>query len=236
VLRFEDFVERTQRAKTVDDLAKQYAEAIASEGYENSILTSLRGRGVGHVVWLDFPEGYTDAYISRRWEMIDPVLAKTLRAPLPFFWNDVTDWLQLSQPQTEFIEDCRDLKVHSGIVFPIHGPGQRLDVISISRRVSDPGDRGAAPLLHAVTVQAWARFLEITNESDFVSDDKTLTARELEILCWLKDGKSRPEIGEILGLSHKTVEYHLANIMDKLGANNQISAVVIALQKGHIVL
>ena len=90
--------------------------------------------------------------------------------------------------------------------------------------------------MHAITVQTWARFLEVTKENDFASDDKTLTPRELEILCWLKDGKNRPEIGEILGLSHKTVEYHLTNIMNKLGANNQVSAVVIALQKGHIVL
>ena len=63
-----------------------------------------------------------------------------------------------------------------------------------------------------------------------------LTPRQLEILKRCKDGKTRSQIGEILSISPKTVEFHLRGIMDKLGASNQISAVVIALQRGLIEL
>ena len=63
-----------------------------------------------------------------------------------------------------------------------------------------------------------------------------LTPRELEILKRCKDGKTRPQIGEILSISPKTVEFHLRGIMDKLGASNQVSAVIIALQRGLLEL
>jgi LuxR family transcriptional regulator, quorum-sensing system regulator SolR len=236
VLRFEDYVEQSRRAGSVTELARVYGDAVRSEGYENCILTSLRGRKVGHVAWFEFPDGYPDAYISQRWERIDPVLASSLRALRPFLWSDVTERSDLSKEQRDFLGESTSLKVQSGIVFPFHGPGHRLDVMSISQRTFEPPNPERMGLLHAVSVQSWTRYLELSEGSPFSQDGSALTPRELEILRWCKEGKSRPEIGEILSISHKTVEFHLCNLMNKLGANNQITAVVIALQRGLIEL
>lgn len=235
MLRFEDFVESSRRSTTTEHLARLYADAIGQEGYENCILTSLRGRKLGHIAWFRFPEGYVDAYVQNRWERIDPVLACTLRATRPFFWSDV-EKTALSPEQANFMSACRELDVHSGVMFPFHGPHQRLDVVSISRRVADAPHPERISLLQAITTQAWARYQELSEEQLFVDPEPLLTRRELEILKRCKDGKSRPEIGEILAISPKTVEFHLRGIMDKLGASNQISAVVIALQRGLLEL
>ncbi len=236
-MRFEEYVEQSHSAKTIAELARRYADAISAEGYENCILTSLRGQKVGHVAWFDFPTGYADAYIERRWEQLDPVLACTLRASRPFFWSDVAERTKLSPAQINFMNECQNLRVHSGVVFPFHGPGQRLDVLSISRRVADPPNKERSSFLLAVSTQTWSRYLELLQDQLFVEPEgAALTPRELEILRWCKDGKSRPEIGEILSISHKTVEFHLCNLMNKLGANNQITAVVIAIQRGLIEL
>lgn len=236
VLRFEDYVEASHRAGTVAELARLYADAVGSEGYENCILTSLRGRKLGHVAWFEFPDGYANAYIDQRWERIDPVLASSLRALRPFLWNDVIERSDLSKVQRDFLGESTSLKVQTGIVFPFHGPGHRLDVMSISRRTADAPNLDRLGLLHAVSVQSWTRYLELSEDSVFSEEGTALTPRELEILRWCKEGKSRPEIGEILSISHKTVEFHLCNLMNKLGANNQITAVVIALQRGLIEL
>ena len=236
-MRFEDYVEQSRSATTVAELARRYAGAIGAEGYENCILTSLRGQKVGHVAWFDFPTGYADAYIERRWERLDPVLACTLRASRPFFWSDVAERTKLSPAQINFMNECQSLRVHSGVVFPFHGPGHRLDVLSISRRVADPPNKERSSFLLALSTQTWNRYLELSQVQLFVEPEgATLTPRELEILRWCKDGKTRPEIGEILSISHKTVEFHLCNLMNKLGANNQITAVVIAIQRGLIEL
>lgn len=236
MLRFEDYVELSRRVQTPEELARLYAGTIATEGYENCVLTSFRGRHVEHIAWFEFPDGYVNAYLHHRWQRIDPVLGCSLRTTRPFFWTDVTEQTVLSDEQVSFLNECRDLKVHTGMSFPFHGPHQRLELMSISRRVPDVPNAELASLLHAISLQTWTRYNELTEPARFADPEQILTRRELEILRWCKDGKSRPEIGEILSISAKTVEFHLRGIMDKLGANNQISAVVMALQRGLIEL
>jgi DNA-binding response OmpR family regulator/DNA-binding CsgD family transcriptional regulator len=51
-----------------------------------------------------------------------------------------------------------------------------------------------------------------------------LTSRESDVLLWLSKGKSNREIGEILGISPRTVNKHLEQIFVKLGVENRASA------------
>lgn len=51
-----------------------------------------------------------------------------------------------------------------------------------------------------------------------------LTEREIEILKWVKSGKSNHEIGAILEISHNTVKNHLKRIYDKLGVSTRLQA------------
>ncbi|GJD96493.1 response regulator transcription factor [Methylobacterium iners] len=55
-----------------------------------------------------------------------------------------------------------------------------------------------------------------------------ITAREAEVLLWLSRGKSSRDIGEILGLSPRTVTKHLEGIYAKLGVENRTAASLIA--------
>jgi DNA-binding CsgD family transcriptional regulator len=66
--------------------------------------------------------------------------------------------------------------------------------------------------------------------------NKRLTSQELECLRWCKEGKTNWEIGEILTISEKTVEFHLSNSMRKLGASNRITAVIMGIKDGLIPL
>jgi DNA-binding response OmpR family regulator/DNA-binding CsgD family transcriptional regulator len=51
-----------------------------------------------------------------------------------------------------------------------------------------------------------------------------LTVRESDVLLWLSRGKSNREMGEILGISPRTVNKHLEQIFVKLGVENRASA------------
>jgi DNA-binding CsgD family transcriptional regulator len=57
-----------------------------------------------------------------------------------------------------------------------------------------------------------------------------LTARQAEVLHWVAQGKTNPEIGIILGVSALTVKKHLESVFHTLGVENRTSAVVIALE------
>lgn len=60
-----------------------------------------------------------------------------------------------------------------------------------------------------------------------------LTAREADVLLWISKGKANKDIGEILGLSPRTVNKHLEQIYQKLGVENRASAAVKAAQVLH---
>jgi LuxR family transcriptional regulator len=59
-----------------------------------------------------------------------------------------------------------------------------------------------------------------------------LSIREAEVLRWSAEGKTADDIGVILHLSERTVNFHIANAVRKMGASNKISAVVQAVLSG----
>lgn len=54
-----------------------------------------------------------------------------------------------------------------------------------------------------------------------------LTPRELEVVAWLAKGKTNRDIGEILGMSPRTVNKHLEHIFVKLGVETRSAAAAL---------
>jgi DNA-binding NarL/FixJ family response regulator len=82
-----------------------------------------------------------------------------------------------------------------------------------------------------------AEFLLRLSESGAQGDEHALkqhfiklTAREADVLAWIARGKSNRDIGEILGLSPRTVNKHLEQIYVKLGVENRASAAALAVR------
>ena len=59
-----------------------------------------------------------------------------------------------------------------------------------------------------------------------------LTTRELEVLRLIYDGYRNKQIADRLAIAETTVNFHIKNIVDKLGANDRTHAVTIALRRG----
>jgi DNA-binding CsgD family transcriptional regulator len=55
-----------------------------------------------------------------------------------------------------------------------------------------------------------------------------LTLREVDVLKWTADGKTAYEISRILNISESTVNFHVKNIVSKMGSSNKIQAVAKA--------
>ena len=66
---------------------------------------------------------------------------------------------------------------------------------------------------------------------DGVSFAFGLTVRESEVLVWIARGKANRDIGEILGLSARTVNKHLEHIFEKLGVETRTAAANLASSK-----
>jgi DNA-binding NarL/FixJ family response regulator len=55
-----------------------------------------------------------------------------------------------------------------------------------------------------------------------------LTPRETEVLSWVAKGKTNRDVGDILGLSPRTVNKHLEHVFEKLGVETRAAAAALA--------
>jgi DNA-binding NarL/FixJ family response regulator len=70
-----------------------------------------------------------------------------------------------------------------------------------------------------------ARLAEHLGEED-------LTVRQLDVLRLIRDGHPNKQIADRLGIAETTVNFHIKNLVDKLGANDRTHAVTIAVRRG----
>jgi len=73
-----------------------------------------------------------------------------------------------------------------------------------------------ARLAHIARTEVWVR-------------DVQLNDREIETLTWVARGKTSLEISQILGLSKRTVDFHIDNARNKLGVSTRTEAAIKAV-------
>lgn len=109
---------------------------------------------------------------------------------------------------------------------------------------------GADPLRQEIEVLAGRARLVLTRPEEFsddgrgdsaVSDDQAkeapspldaLTARELDVLALIAEGRTNREIAAALYISEKTASVHVSHILAKLGVRSRVQAVAVAHQVG----
>jgi DNA-binding NarL/FixJ family response regulator len=125
------------------------------------------------------------------------------------------------------------------------GPGQLPEALSAALQSGQAqpvnmrdGRRLSVRNMGAATLGETMLLLELQREgsastpADSRLANAALTPRETEVLSWLAKGKTNKDIGDILGMSPRTVNKHLEHIFEKLGVETRAAAA--ALASGHL--
>ena len=231
-MRVDDFIEVSSRAETPEDLLGLFRTAVGGYGYDNIIVAEVCGNDILELPVLMCPDGYPEYYFDSMFHEIDPVLPLAMTARLPYHWNDIGRRIELSKEQQDFFDECNEVGVADGITVPIHGTRGTMTIVSLSCRDRNPDTERFTHYVNALAVQFDAARWKLLNPDARLEQPVLLTARERECLRWCKAGKSTWDIGQILGISERTVQFHISNAMMKLGASSRIAAVVMAIQRG----
>lgn len=105
---------------------------------------------------------------------------------------------------------------------------KQLDSDDLVRAVRAVG-KGDAVLDPVVTRQVLVRVRRAEHDSHEAAF-RDLSARELEVLAQVAEGKTNAEIARVLILSEKTVRNHVSTILEKLGVTNRIEAATYAVR------
>ncbi|MFI6175175.1 AAA family ATPase [Nonomuraea sp. NPDC051191] len=145
-------------------------------------------------------------------------------AQLKAWGSAVAAWAGLRQPYAE--AQCLMGAAHAALA-----EGDRRAAAGMLARARElAGQLGATPLLEQLDVFGRRARIGGTDEPD--GPPLGLTARELEVLREVTNGRSNREIAEVLFISVKTVSVHVSNILAKLGVATRGEAAATAHRLG----
>lgn len=196
----------------------------------------------GHDIWANTPRiitqlplGWTETYHKNDFGRIDPILPLTLKSRLPFVWCTDKLYHDATLEQRQFISTAHDFRVNRGLTIPVYGPFGDLALFSY---ISDVSEQEFVKLVasngHNLYIASLYHHQIISKLKDRDQTNVSLTVRESEILIWTAVGKTMSEISTIIGISSKTVEFHIYNLMKKLDVYNKPQAVAKAITLGLI--
>jgi DNA-binding CsgD family transcriptional regulator len=173
-------------------------------------------------------------YFARDYASIDPALHKTLGGILPVDWSTID---RKAAHIRRFFGEAIEFGVgNQGLSFPIRGLHRETAVFSLATSLPDTEWQ--------IYARHYMRDFQIIGH--FIhnrmfealgidtSPGAPLLHRELECLRWCAAGKTKWETGEILGISERTVKFHLDQARHKLNCMNVTHAVAKALAIGLI--
>ena len=193
-------------------------------------------RPVGHLEWsrASFRSSLVPMVIAdsgRRFSAANPAACLLLRLPeedvLRLRIDDLTPPENRSQVEPLWRAFIRD-SVQQGTFELMMPDGARLEVEYSATANVEPGQHLSILMFPPVDTHRQSR--------DSAGGRAVLTDREREVLTMVAMGRGTSWIAPELGVSAATVETHVRNLLDKLGARNRAHAIALGLQAGEISL
>lgn len=191
----------------------------------------ISGTTHGHVTYDD---AWTHHYAANKYFQIDPTLIQARRSVAPVDWKRLEHTVEF---RTVF-RDAHDFGItDTGLTIPVRGPFGDIGGLSVT---SDLPERQWKKLKsHVISdlQQVAANVHDLVMQSHPLMKALSapqLSTREIEILQWTAAGKSQQDIGDILSISHRTVEVHLRSSRQKLQALTTTQAVGRAIALGIV--
>lgn len=180
------------------------------------------------------PQEYLASFNSAPDAQRDPVLRQLKKLSTPVIYDQTT---YVREQAADLWEHQAHFGYRTGVAVALHLPNHRHFVMGVDRRDALPSnDREVTRLmadLQLVAVHAQdAAVRLLTREQPRLDEDLTLTPRELEVLKLTMDGLTAAAIGDRLAISTPTVNFHMRNLREKLGASSKHQAVLRALSLG----
>lgn len=184
--------------------------------------------------FVNYPDSWKQHYTQMGFDRFDPTLHKAGRSIAP------VDWRRLSQDDNyhRVFRDAADFGISEvGLTIPVRGPFGDIGMLSVTRNCKltewDLLTKGIMSELQSVAVHIHDTVMRSDSLSK-VLRQPNLSRREREVLQWIAAGKSQYDIGDILSISHRTVEVHLRSGREKLYALTTAQAVARAIALGLI--
>jgi LuxR family transcriptional regulator, quorum-sensing system regulator CciR len=240
---WDDVREFTQKAGACDsvaDLNHAFGSMAESWGFEHfvAIQVSARQQDLRAPLARSFgspPEQWLHRYQEAGHVHRDAGIKRIMSSVDPYWWRDLEN-SRLESDERLVMEEAREFGLGHGLVVPVRQPdGSVWSCLMAAEHVEESDDLKLAAVVAANYYVGRGMLLQ-AGETRKIDLAYRLTRRQREVILWMARGLTTDEIGEVIGISGRTVAHHVEDAKLRLNARTQASLLAEALLHGEIAL
>lgn len=231
----EDRLDTLLRVESEKELFKHIADTAAEMGFEYcayGIQMPVPISRPAVAMFSNYSREWQECYHSRHYIEIDPTVKHALRSMLPILWSE-----DLFEVAPELWEEAQAHGLHFGWAQGARDASGAIGMLTLARSTGELSERelyANREKMAWLTQFAHAGMARVIIPRLAPETLVAMTAREREVLRWTAEGKTAYEISQILTVSERTVNFHINNVVSKLGASNKTQAAVKAAALGML--
>ncbi len=229
-------------AANMDELVSCFDALVKAVGMELFCLYELESVGTNwrkQLVIGTFSATFLEAFWRDRRTFDSSIIRYTKIHGQPFTAGDVvSDYEKLTPKERKSLEKAAKSGMTDGIVFPLKGRVDRVAGVTLTGDTKLL-DADLIWVLSCLSVGLYQRACALDNrpKPEFNHNSTGfLTERERECLTWVAIGKTDKQVADTLGITERTVKFHIINAKTKLNAKTRLQAVITALNNVEILI
>ena len=190
--------------------------------------------GFTNVLNVSYPEEWIRLYWQKGYFDVDPVLQMALREPGTQHWETTYRKSTSTEKQREFMAAAKEFGLGDGITTGSADPACGIATFCSFASAERVDAKRYVPLVEYFGYHVHLALLRTAPKSSRAVAPcvRELTLREMTILNWVKNGKTNWEIATIMGVTERTIRFHVENIFSKLDVTSRSHAVATAIEHG----
>ncbi|CAB3786465.1 autoinducer binding domain-containing protein [Paraburkholderia fynbosensis] len=224
-------------AADIPSLVDSFGHAAGKLGFPHYVISRVtRSRSTTarrtalEMIGSHYPQEWVRQYQRRDYASTDPVHRTAFLQSAPYRWHDI---IGLSKAERRLLDEAREAGLPAGLSIPVHQSDGSILLFNLSGPLHSVNNTINSRLAYLISAQFHFEMHRLALMPPKRAAH-LLTARQLECLTWVARGKTSAEIGEILGRSRYTVDYHIEEAMEALNIRSRTAAAVHATVQGII--
>lgn len=185
-----------------------------------------------HILNESYPNDWLYQYAKNGYADVDPVLASHAKNFQTQVWTSTYKNAR-SKKEEEFIEHARSFGLAGGVTAGAFDPQRGLCSFFSFAGTAKAENPHYAGALEYLAHHLHHPLLQNTPSPSSVMAS-SLSPRERSVLTWMSKGKTNWEISRILGVTERTVRFHVEGIFCKLDVTSRTQAVAMAVENKMI--
>lgn len=236
---FSIFNENSVLSETLRDYIERKLEPFGLPEYAFTVF-SKKDPSKGLII-SNYPPEWLQTYRDNNFQFIDPVILNGFRRITPFSWDENLNF--------KIFAYSKKYNIVNGYSFVVHDYFDNVSQLNFVfknknvreyKQVIEKHKSEIQLVLLDITEQMHNLVMPGTKINPAVNikpgETKPLfTPRENKVLYWVSHDKTYAEVASILGISVRTVKFHISNVMKKMGVKSCRSAIKIGMDLNLII-